>query len=89
VQVDTLLKLRDVFALNPDCVIVPRCDGRNGHPIIIPQGVAVQITNEVFFESSFSLRDFLFRQKAKIKYAAVSDAKILQNINTVQDWRQF
>lgn len=83
VQAKTLLQLRDVFAINPNCVIVPRHGERNGHPIIIPRHLVLQTAKEYFME--MSLRDFLLKQNAKIEYVSVSDVGVLQNINTAQD----
>jgi molybdenum cofactor cytidylyltransferase len=80
VQVKTLMQLRDVFALNPDCVIVPQFNGRRGHPIIIPHELALQITKKDFLGRS--LRDFLLCSYANVEHVQVDDCGILQNINT-------
>ena len=44
VAVSTYLLLAQAFLQNPDAIIKPACDGRSGHPIIIPHG---SFTNRV------------------------------------------
>lgn len=82
VQSDTLVALECNFKSHPDGVIVPKYHNLRGHPIIMPQSMALNVPP---YDISGGLKRWLQLTKAKQYEVAVEDDGILKNINCPSD----
>jgi CTP:molybdopterin cytidylyltransferase MocA len=80
VTATTITILTTIFADKQNSVIIPRCQGSNGHPILVPGSLVIPDKPQplglkgVILESGFSMR-----------YVNVNDVGVLFNINTTDD----
>jgi len=83
--VEPALLLRLVNAFEPEAFVVPYYNGHGGHPVLL----SGKIVNNLLASSDYrqNLRDFL-QAYPKIS-CAVEDKKILININSLQEYREY
>jgi len=64
--------------------IVPECDGKHGHPIVISREMI-----EAFLraDESSTARDVEHANQEHIEYVAVQDRNVIANINTPEDYQ--
>ena len=76
----TVLALLKDFAEKRNSVLIPRHQGRNGHPIILPGSFTIPQT-----DNPDGLKGVISQAHYPIGYVEVDDAGILVNINTPED----
>ncbi|MBU0509788.1 nucleotidyltransferase family protein [bacterium] len=82
VQPSTYARLMERFARNPDSVIVPTYDCRNGHPVIVPYAWACRLP-EISYEGG--LRAIIQHSDMQVIQVSVDDKGVLRNINAQTD----
>ncbi len=83
VETDLLYRMADAF--EPEAYVVPRYNGRGGHPVLL----SAKIVSDLLASTDYrqNLRDFL-RPYPKIN-CPVEDEKVLVNINSPQEYRKY
>lgn len=82
VELETYKILVNEFKLNKNIIIKPSCEGKSGHPVIVPFPLSGLIMSEVFQEG---LSSIILKSGLKQKRVEVKDRNILKNINTKED----
>lgn len=77
----TVQTLIDQHAMHPDCIITPTCQGRRGHPLLLPRSIL-----EELIEGKI-LRDVLKKDAARIREVPLDDTGILIDMDTPDDYR--
>ncbi len=77
----TVQALIDQHAKHPECIITPTCQGRRGHPLLLPREILEELTE------GKTLRDVLNKDAARICDVALEDAGILIDMDTPDDYR--
>jgi CTP:molybdopterin cytidylyltransferase MocA len=73
-----------VKAMTPDGYMVPQCNGRGGHPILLGSEVADDLRQQKeFTDFRFELQRF---NRVEVPY---NDERILWNINTPDEYKEF
>ncbi|OQX87739.1 hypothetical protein B6D60_03250 [candidate division KSB1 bacterium 4484_87] len=67
------------FKDNPNSIIIPSLEKKSGHPVIIPEWLFSEILQK---KPASTLREIVSENRKRIRYAEVSDAGILLNINS-------
>ncbi len=83
---ETITELAKAHQANPNAVIHPTCNGRRGHPIIIPAGLNLLVDDE-----GKGLREVIAKNQLKHIDIPVTDIGVTSNINTKEDlstWMQ-
>ena len=83
VKVETLKTLLHIHEQKPDRILLPRCNGKNGHPVLFP----VQIIHQVF--SGLNLREIISRYPDMVKNVQVMDEGILFDMDTREDYENI
>jgi molybdenum cofactor cytidylyltransferase len=74
---------RFVSRANDIWVVVPECDGRHGHPILLGREMIAQFLKAA---PTSSAQELEHQHQQHISYLAVDDASVTRNINTPQDY---
>jgi CTP:molybdopterin cytidylyltransferase MocA len=82
VRADTVRKLVDESAANPDVNVVPRFAECNGHPVVV---CAETVSAIVGAEDDCNLRDFMHDPDRRL--IDVDDPAVVQNLNGPADYR--
>ena len=83
VNTDTL---KNIFEnKNNDCTIVPVCDGKRGHPVLINKNIADRIS--ALHDFNLTLKTLI--NECGITEVPVNDPEILHNINTPADYKNL
>lgn len=77
----TVKTLIDEHAKHPECIITPTCQGRRGHPLLLPRFILKELTE------GKTLRDVLKRDAARIREVPIVDTGILTDMDTPDDYR--
>ena len=80
IQKDTILTLIDTFSRNRNCIIIPRYDNKNGHPVVIPMSLAIPDETP-----PAGLKEVIMLSHIPVLHVDVNDPGILVNINTPED----
>lgn len=83
-QIHTIIikHILEVFAKNPNKIIVPTCDGKRGHPPIFPKDLFSDILSA---PPSQTAADIIHQHPTKTIEVEVYDDCVLGNINTKED----
>jgi molybdenum cofactor cytidylyltransferase len=82
VQAETVQLLVDAVDVSPEKIIVPRSDGKHGHPMIVP---ASRFADFSGLPAGKSARDVLHEHADWIEYVDVADQNILLDVDTPED----
>ncbi|KPJ87042.1 MAG: hypothetical protein AMS17_09765 [Spirochaetes bacterium DG_61] len=67
-------------------IVVPTYRGRKGHPALFPRRVYGALLNDELFGGA---RDILDREQESVSYVEVSDPGVVQDIDTLEDFRRL
>ena len=81
-EIDTIRKLLMAFDDNSNCIIKPLFDGKGGHPIVLPQDIALSIPKGDF---QGGLKKFIEKKRFNVYNVNVNDKGVLRNINFQTD----
>jgi molybdenum cofactor cytidylyltransferase len=73
-------------ARRPDCIVVPQCDGRRGHPIVLPWSIAGDIA---LLPSGRGLNQLIKRHDARIAELPLGDVNLVSDLDTPDDLRRW
>jgi len=82
VNTKTYAVLMEEFLAHSDKIILPICNSRRGHPIIIPEEIIDEIKSA---PDSSILKDIIYFHKDKIYEMVVEDPGILKDIDNKSD----
>lgn len=77
----TVQALIDQHTKHPDCIITPTCNGRRGHPLLLPRFILEELSG------GNTLRDVLKKDAARIREIPFDDTGILIDMDTPDDYR--
>lgn len=77
----TVKALIDQHAKHPECIITPTCQGRRGHPLLLPRSILAELSEEK------TLRDVLKKDATRIREVPLDDTGILIDMDTPDDYR--
>jgi molybdenum cofactor cytidylyltransferase len=78
--------LMEEFLEHSDKIILPICNGRRGHPIVIPEEIIKEIKSA---PDNSILKDIIFDHTDKIYETVIEDPGILKDIDTNSDLEGF
>ncbi|MDI6740564.1 MAG: nucleotidyltransferase family protein [Candidatus Edwardsbacteria bacterium] len=78
VKAKTVRELVSAFAQTSDCVIKPSCQGKAGHPVIVPIAAVGKIPRK---DSEGGLARIIKDSGAQVRVLETGDGNILRNIN--------
>jgi molybdenum cofactor cytidylyltransferase len=78
---NTVKILIDQHAKHPACIITPTCNGRRGHPLLLPRLILEELTE------GKTLRDVLKTDTGRIHELPLDDPGILIDMDTPKDYR--
>ena len=84
-KTETLAALLEFSAQNPGAICQPEFDGRERHPVILPQEIFCALKNS----RAESLKDFLQDSGWPRRRCAVDDAGLALDLDTPEDWRRL
>lgn len=76
-------RLQEVYAKNPDCIIVPRINGQNKSPTIFPSCFAAALLQT---EGDMGGRFVISKYPNRVKYVSFSDEIPFRDIDTAEDF---
>jgi CTP:molybdopterin cytidylyltransferase MocA len=85
VHTETLRKLIEAFGKTDAEIVAPSYDGRRGHPVLVSRGQWAAILD---LPQGKTMRDFLRMKSDKIRHVVVSDAGILRDVDSPQDYER-
>jgi molybdenum cofactor cytidylyltransferase len=65
----------------PDSIITPTCNGRRGHPLLLPRLILAELA------AGITLRDLLRKDATRIREVPLDDTGILMDMDTPDDYR--
>ncbi len=77
----TIKTLIDQHGKHPESIITPTCNGRRGHPLLLPRLILEELT------TGKTLRDVLKKDAARIREVPLDDTGILIDMDTPDDYR--
>lgn len=77
----TVLALAECNGRAP--VVVPRCEGRHGHPVLVSAGVAAEL---LALPDNATAREVIHRYSADTMYVDVDDPGILRDVDQPADY---
>ncbi len=80
VRVTTIIALAGIFAKNSNSVIIPRHQGRSGHPVLLPGAFSIPDK-----PNPLGLKGVIMESHFPLVFADVDDVGILFNFNTPED----
>jgi molybdenum cofactor cytidylyltransferase len=72
--------LRAMLAAPDSAIVIPRCHGRRGHPVLFPYPLLKEINTVP------TLRDIISRHQDNVRYVDVPDTGILLDMDTPEDY---
>jgi len=79
----TIARLGEAHRRNPHAIIIPRHDGRRGHPPLIPRHLLDTLV------APLTLRDLLHSNPERIEYLETGDPGVLIDMDTPEDYRRI
>lgn len=77
----TLKILIDQHTEYPESIITPTCQGRRGHPLLLPRSILAELSE------GKTLRDVLKKDATRIREVPLDDTGILIDMDTPDDYR--
>jgi CTP:molybdopterin cytidylyltransferase MocA len=81
VSVETFKSLKELHREHPDKIIIPVCNGKKGHPTLIPAGILQEIVPDL------TLRQIITRDPGRVRYEDLSDEGTILDMDTMEDYR--
>ena len=83
---DVVRELVAAWSADPSRIAVPVCEGRRGHPTIFPWSVV----NEIFaLPPDVGLNHLLRSEPERVQEVCISDCRILDDLDTPEDWQRL
>lgn len=79
----TYRRLADHYLAHPQAIVQPRCNGRKGHPVLLPSGLLRELATHA------TLRDLLTEHAARRHLVDVEDPGILMDLDTPEDYQHI
>lgn len=79
----TFRHLADHYQAHPDAIVQPRCNGRKGHPVLVP----VKLLREL--ATYPTLRDLLTAHAERLQLVDVDDPGIRADMDTPEDYQRI
>lgn len=76
----TMQAICDAYAAAPQAIIIPTCNGRQGHPTLFPQAILAELT------PAATLRDLVKKEPARVLRIPVADEGIFLDMDTPADY---
>lgn len=76
----TMQALCAAQAAAPQAIIIPTCNGRQGHPTLFPRAILAELT------PAATLRDLVKKEPARVLRVPVADAGIFLDMDTPADY---
>ena len=86
VQRSTYRSLIDFWKSHRERIVVPSYNGRKGHPALFPRRVYGALLHD---ELPGGARDILYRENEYVSSVEVPDPGVIQDIDTVEDYRRL
>jgi CTP:molybdopterin cytidylyltransferase MocA len=83
VRPETVSGLIELHHREPTAIVIPRFDGRRGHPTLFPLPIAREI------HSRESLRDIVRHDAGRVRTVDVHDAGVALDMDTEEDYRNL
>jgi CTP:molybdopterin cytidylyltransferase MocA len=83
VAAETFVSLRLSHTERPDRIIVPRFNGRRGHPPLLPEKIAGEIKTVPM------LRDLIERHSQEVCYLEVHDEGVVLDMDTMEEYEKM
>lgn len=77
----TVKALIEQHTKHPEFIITPTCQGRRGHPLLLPRSILDELTEGI------TLRDLLKKDATRIREVPLDDTGILIDMDTPDDYR--
>lgn len=78
----TYRRLADNYQTHPDAIVQPRCQGRKGHPVLVPSKLLRELATYP------TLRDLLTAHAERLQLVDVDDPGILLDMDTPEDYQR-
>jgi molybdenum cofactor cytidylyltransferase len=76
----TVATLRARHEQEPATILIPTCQGRNGHPILLPRAILGELAQLP------TLREVVRRDSGRVRHLPVDDPGILLDLDTPEDY---
>jgi molybdenum cofactor cytidylyltransferase len=86
VQVASVQKICEAFALGNSPLVVPSYDMHRGHPWLVARPLWDEL---IAMKAPLSARDFLKNHSDQIKYVEIDTPSILEDLDTPEDYLKF
>lgn len=80
VREDTIKLLQEEFSTRLNSIVIPRCRGKSGHPVILPGCFTIEEE-----ANPLGLKGLIINSAFPVHYVEVEDEGILRNFNTPED----
>src|SRR5262245_50246992 len=77
-------RLLECAAHSPGSIVVPRCDGRRGHPVVIPWNIARTIPE---LPEGLGVNALAGKHPERVLELAVAEADVVADLDTLDDLR--
>jgi molybdenum cofactor cytidylyltransferase len=86
IETPTIMVILECYYSTRCEIVVPSYQMHRGHPWLLKKSVWDEVLS---LETTETLRDFLHRYQDKIKYINVNTSSILQDLDTMEDYKSF
>jgi CTP:molybdopterin cytidylyltransferase MocA len=83
VAVDTYRMCLDLFQLDPGRIIIAGCDGRRGHPVVIPRALLATPDQRT---GGPSIKELVDANRRLVRFVETNDAGVLRDVDTPGDY---
>jgi len=83
---DLVARLLECAARSPECIIVPCCDGRRGHPVVLPWDIAAMVP---MMPAGIGVNALAGRLPDRLVELAVPNADLIADLDTPDDLRHW
>jgi molybdenum cofactor cytidylyltransferase len=86
IQPDTVRRVMEAYQENRAGLVVPSHEMRRGHPWLVDRRFWPELGSQ---PPQTTLRDFLNRRQAEIRYVTVATPSILLDLDTPEDYQRY
>jgi molybdopterin converting factor small subunit len=83
---DLVARLLARAALSPESIVVPCCEGRRGHPIVVPWSLAVLVRS---LPAGLGVNALVSRHQHRVVEMPVASADLIADLDTPDDLRRW